>query len=359
MNSKQKIDFLIIGQGLAGSCLAWQLIQRGKKVLVFDEPEKNKSTSVAAGLFNPISGKWMLKAWKADVIFPYLHEFYTTIEKQTGSFFFNPMPFYRPFPSIEEQNAWMGRSVDATLSSYVQHVATSSMFADQVRDPFGGIVLSNCGYVDTVMFTDITREFLQSSDSYKQEEFDIDKIGITENSITYSGVEASKIIFCNGTRAMQNKYFRWLPFKPLKGETIDVQLKKNPEQIYNRGVYLVPGKNNKYSRVGATYNREVSEGNSEEGLAELHQKLKELLVIPYETINQHWGIRPAIDDRKPVLGTHPEYNNVLIFNGLGTKGVSLAPYFSGQLAAWMDGKINLDKEVNINRYKSLYSKSLV
>jgi glycine/D-amino acid oxidase-like deaminating enzyme len=358
LHSNQKIDSIIIGQGLAGSCLAMQLIQRGKKVLVFDEPHKNKSTSVAAGLFNPVSGKWMLKAWQADEIFPYLHEFYLSTEKQVGEKFFNPMPLYIPFLSVEEQNAWMGRSADISISNYVQQVATTSLFGDQVRDPFGGVLLSNCGYVETGVFTKAIREFLQAKDSYRSEEFDLQKLEIDEDLITYSGVSASQIIFCQGTRAMENKYFRWLPFKPLKGETMDVQLKKNPKQIFNRGVYLVPGKDHGYCRVGATYNRITTEGNSEGGLAELRQKLDELLRLPYEIVDQHWGIRPAIDDRKPVLGAHPDHKNVLIFNGLGTKGVSLAPYFSCHFADWMEGKINLNKEVNINRYKSLYSKSL-
>ena len=300
----------------------------------------------------------MLKTWKADTIFPYLYEFYDEIEQQTGEKFFFPMPLYRPFPSVEEQNAWMGRSADPTLSSYVQQVATSSLFGDQVHDPFGGILLKSCGFVDTAIFTEAIRTFLKSKDSYRQEEFDIQKMEVMDESITYSGVVASQIIFCNGTRAMENKYFSWLPFRPLKGETIDVQVKVNPNQIYNRGVYVVPARAAGYCRVGATYNRQPIEGNSEEGLAELHQKLNELLVLPYETVNQHWGIRPAIDDRRLALGSHPQHKNVLIFNGLGTKGVSLAPYFSGQFVDWIDEKINLDKEVNINRYKSLYSKSL-
>lgn len=359
MYANHKIDSIIVGQGLAGSCLAWQLIQRGKKVLVFDEPHKNRSTSVAAGLFNPISGKWMLKTWKADLIFPYLYDFYPAVEQQTGKSFFHPMPLYRPFPSVEEQNAWMGRSADPTLASYVQEVFTSTMFGDQVHDPFGGILLKNCGYVDTVIFTEAIRQTLIATDSYRQEELEIEEVVITDESITYSGVVASQIIFCNGVRAMENKYFRWLPFRPLKGETMDVQVEKSIKQIYNRGVYIVPEKDNGYCRVGATYNRIANEGNSVEGMSELRQKLDELLVIPYKTVNEHWGIRPAIDDRRVALGAHPKHKNVLIFNGLGTKGVSLAPYFSNQFADWMDGKINLDKEVNINRYKSLYSKSLV
>src|SRR5258706_5849421 len=76
---KIKVDHIIVGQGLAGSCLAIQLLNRGKKLVVFDEPEKNRASTVAAGLFNPITGKRMTKSWMADEIFTYLFQFYSAV----------------------------------------------------------------------------------------------------------------------------------------------------------------------------------------------------------------------------------------------------------------------------------------
>jgi glycine/D-amino acid oxidase-like deaminating enzyme len=84
--------------------------------------------------------------------------------------------------------------------------------------------------------------------------------------------------------------------------------------------------------------------------------LKELIRLPYEIVDQNWGIRPTTPDRRPLLGSHPTYENRVILNGFGTKGVSLAPFFSGQLAAWLEGESEITPEVNIRRYKSLYSK---
>ncbi len=85
--------------------------------------------------------------------------------------------------------------------------------------------------------------------------------------------------------------------------------------------------------------------------------LKVLLKTPYKFISQDWGFRPTTPDRRPILGEHPDLKNVIIFNGLGTKGVSLAPYFSAQLANWLSGKAEIQPEVNIKRFKSLSSKS--
>ena len=111
------IDYIIVGQGLAGSCVALQLLQRGKTIMMIDRARENSATHVAAGLFNPVTGKNLVKSWKADELFTYLHSFYTDAEQLTGETFFNSMPLYRPFVSVEEQNAWMGKSADESFST--------------------------------------------------------------------------------------------------------------------------------------------------------------------------------------------------------------------------------------------------
>jgi glycine/D-amino acid oxidase-like deaminating enzyme len=90
---------------------------------------------------------------------------------------------------------------------------------------------------------------------------------------------------------------------------------------------------------------------------ELATRTRELLTLPFEIVDQNWGLRPTSPDRRPMLGHHPNSKNVIIFNGLGTKGVSLAPYFSAQLANWLTGSAEILPTVNINRFKALYSKS--
>ena len=51
-----QFDYLIIGQGLAGSMLAFQLIARGQRVLVIDNDYQGNASQVAAGIINPITG---------------------------------------------------------------------------------------------------------------------------------------------------------------------------------------------------------------------------------------------------------------------------------------------------------------
>lgn len=350
------VDFIIVGLGLAGACLATQLIRRGKKIAVFDTPDQNRASSVAAGLFNPITGKRIVKTWKADEIFSYLKSFYKSVEVELGKKFYYPMELYTPFRSIDEQNEWMAKSADLSFSNYVLNVTTGATYGDQVTDPLGGILLAHCGYINTNVFIDSVRERVKKNHHYVEEELDEKKLKIDTKIISYPGLLAQKIIFCTGIHQLKSNLFEGLPLKPLKGEVITIKTNAPLNRIYNRGVYIIASGSLEY-KVGATYNL-VSpvDGITDVGREELTQKISEFLNVDFNVTHQVWGIRPSTIDRRPLLGTHPQYESVVIFNGLGTKGVSLAPYFSDQLTKWLLDGAKLDKEVNISRVKALYSK---
>jgi len=346
-----------VGQGLAGSCLALQLIEQGKNILVFDEPENNRATAVAAGLFNPFTGKYLKQSWSAEKLFPSLFQFYGRAEELLDKRFFYPMPIYRPFLSIEEQNEWMAQSESKSLKKFISKIHTSHAFDGQVNDAFGGVVTESSGYLDTMLFMGAIREFLKNKNAYLESRFDFGKIIVQEEKVAYDDLQATKIIFCDGVGIRANPYFKWVPVNSLKGETVTISLHETPDAIFNRGVYVVPTRDEKLFTVGATYNPNDSTQNiSEAAKEELVEKLRDLIKIPFAISHQNWGMRPTSPDRKPIIGPHPEFDNLVIFNGLGTKGVSLAPYFSDQLATWLEGHGEIIPEVNIGRFKSLYSK---
>ena len=51
------MNVLIIGQGIAGSCLAWELKRRGADFTIADRPIAETASRVAAGLVNPLTGR--------------------------------------------------------------------------------------------------------------------------------------------------------------------------------------------------------------------------------------------------------------------------------------------------------------
>lgn len=348
LSSSAPYDYLIVGQGLAGSCVALQLLKQGKRILVIDQYNEHAATQVAAGLFNPITGRLMAKTWKADVLFPYLHEFYRAAELFTGERFFYSMPVYRPFISIEEQNEWMGKSARADLAAYIETVEVTSAERTLVKNPYGGLTLKQCGYLDTMKFTHAVRKHLLQQDALLDQMFDETALTFTEQGVEYGKIRTGRIIFCQGVAALSGKLFSWLPIRSLKGETLTLQTDQHISMIYNRGVYVVPD----IWKVGATYQaNDLTPEVTSLARLELTEKLDALISFPYQIVNQSWGMRPTTPDRKPILGPHPEQSKAVIFNGLGTKGVSLAPYFSGVLTDWLENKAPINKEVDIERYK--------
>jgi glycine oxidase len=350
---KTNVDYLVVGGGLAGSCLTIQLIRQGNTVALFDQPGQNRASSIAAGLFNPITNQVMNKTWRADEIFESLNEFYTAAEQFLAGRFYFPLPVYRPFASIEEQNSWMARSASPGIEKFIDSISASERFGDQVHGPHGGILLRQSGYVDVTAFTASVKDFLMKQSLLFHGFFDFQKLK-WQNEVHYENLSARCVIFCEGTGIQKNPFFSWLPVNSLKGETLDILPGVKPELIYNKGVYLVPGKAGTY-KVGATYQRQSKEGITMEGRQELVQKLNELVRFPYQIVKQDWGFRPTTIDRRPVLGPHPKHANLAVFNGLGTKGVSLAPHFSGVMARWLNQSAQIEKEVNISRFYALYS----
>lgn len=347
-------DYIIVGQGLAGSAVAYQLLERKYRILVIDDPAANNSSRVAAGLFNPVTGKKMVKTWLADQIFPYLHEFYRAVEIRTGAHFFHPKPLYRPFISIEEQNEWMAKSAAPGYADYIEQVYTKAAFP-HIKNPFGGLLLKQCGFLDTTGYIQALRILIRQHGTLLEEIFNTSALHLENDCVRYGNYTAAKLIFCSGVH--QNGWFDWLPVRPLKGETIKLSSGYTNNVIINRGVYMVPLQKGTW-RVGATYNfQDKTTQVTPEALQELKTKTEELVEFPFNIVSHEWGMRPTTPDRRPLLGAHPQFHRLVVFNGLGTKGVSLAPYFSEVLVHWLENEGTINKEVDIERYKSLYSGS--
>jgi glycine/D-amino acid oxidase-like deaminating enzyme len=331
--------------------MAIQLLLAGKEIAVIDKPDANSATRVAAGLFNPITGKKFSKTWLADELFTYLHSFYKQAEELTGTDFFHPMPLYRPFISVEEQNEWMGKSTEPAYKDFIETSYTQPFLADQVHNPLGGILVKQCGYVDTIQFLSGVKEYVSKHALFFEEAYDEQELDLRESLVKYRTLTASKIIFCQGEQVKNNTIFSWLPVRPLKGETLSIKTTAKVDVVFNRGVYAVPT----IWKVGATYEfKDLTPTVTQQAREELIEKLNELIKFSYEIVNQEWGFRPTTPDRRPIIGPHPEQPNAIIFNGLGTKGVSLAPYFSKVLTNWLENDTPINKEVDIQRYKPYY-----
>jgi glycine/D-amino acid oxidase-like deaminating enzyme len=346
-------DFFIIGQGLAGTTLAWHLLEAGAHVKIVDQGKKHTSSWAAAGLYNPVTGRKMVKTWMADQLFPYLQHFYRRIEKKTHTSFLHAKPIYRPFISIEEQNDWLVQANNKAYAPFVEQVASKSLFPESVHDPHGGLLLKQCGYLEVNDYLDASRRYFQQIGIYQKQAIDYQQLSILKNGVKLIDQPASTIIFCEGPDASSNPFFNWLPFSPVKGELLLIKPAGTHEVVYNRGIFVLPIGD--LCKVGSTYNHEdLTYQPTESGRQYLQEKLEKLCKFRYEIVGPIAGVRPATRDRKPFIGIHPMHKPLAIFNGLGTKGVSLAPYFARTLTELLIKGQPLNEAVNIERFYHLY-----
>jgi glycine/D-amino acid oxidase-like deaminating enzyme len=344
MNPSPK-NFTIIGQGLAGSVLAYMLMQKGQNVQVIDSQTIPSSSKVAAGLYNPVTGRKLVKTWFADKIFPFLEDFYPKLEKELNAKFFYPIPIYRPFVNEESQKYFKSDHVPDDFADFATLEFENINHQNIVNSQLGGVTTKHSGWVDL-------KTMLEAFRTYFLEKNILQVVsGEYWNAQSDHGI----IIYCEGSNAIHSPYFNYLPFSPVKGELLDIEIKNiDIQEIINQGAFVIPLENNTY-RLGATYSwHELDFIPTEQGKDDLVEKYQKLMKPEMKILAHRAGVRPATRDRRPFIGMHPEFQNLGIFNGLGSKGVSLAPFFAKQFVDFLVYNKELHPEVNINRFASLY-----
>lgn len=349
------VDFLIVGQGVAGSVLAWTLDQRGCTVLLVDTPTLPSASAVAAGLVNPLTGRKLVRTWKADELFPFLHQFYSGIEQQLGVTFFHPKNIYRPFRSVSEQTDYLALTADPDTQQYVSKSVDDQAYSPFINNPLGGLEVTQAGWVDLTEFVRIVKGYFVRKNQFFEERVSVNDLTIKDRSVEWKGVEIDKVIFCDGVQARENPLFDWLPYNPVKGQILTAIVDDySIKNIVNQGVFILPVRPG-LIRIGATYSwHDLDWQTTEDGRSFLETKVAAILKTPYQIVNQQAGIRPSTKDRRPIIGLHPTKPAVGIFGGLGTKGVSLAPYLAEQFARYLLDGEDLEPEANISRCVSLY-----
>jgi len=343
----EKVDFLIVGQGIAGSILAVKLMDAGYSIKIINEEKQEISSLKAGGIYNPITGRKMVKTWLADELFLNLESFYQELEIKLSARFIYPMPIYRMFGSYEEQNDWSIKISEPGYKQFVEEMKGKSIGLNGVKDEFGGLMLKKCGYVNVPDLLTACRNFFIHKGVYHSEVFEYNELTVGVG-INYKNLKADKVIFCEGPEANKNPFWKDLPFRLVKGETLEIITELPEDMIVNKGVFILP-KEGRYT-VGATYDHNhLDHTPSEKGIKNLEERLRKIYGGEYQFVKAKAGVRPATFDRRPFIGFHREQPAVGVFNGFGSKGVSLIPYFAEQLVNYLRGDGDLMPEVDITR----------
>jgi glycine/D-amino acid oxidase-like deaminating enzyme len=343
-------DFIIVGQGLAGSVLAISLIKAGFKVCVIDEPKLSLSSKVAAGIWNPVVFKRLTNSWLADELVPELMDFYTWFEQETNSGMIQNRHIIKPFTEEQEKNLWLKKA--QTDNEFLDKQTYENLFITTQQSITSYSKVLNAGNLDVISFLYCAKNYIEHNGMFIEEQFDFDQLKNADSTIHYQSVSSKNIIFCEGHLITQNPFFNWIPMKPAKGEILTIHCEELllEKDILNKGIFILPLGNHTY-KVGATYEWEnLDDTPTEKRKIELQQKLDMVIQTPYAIIKHEAGVRPSVTDRRPVIGCHPELNNYFVFNGFGTKAVMLAPYFAKQFVEHIKHFSPIHPEVDTQRF---------
>lgn len=348
------VDYLIVGLGLAGIPLCDILEENNRDFLVFDDASQQSST-VAGGLYNPVVLKRFTKVWKAEEQLNIALQLYKKLEEKLKVKLDYKEPLYRRFASVSEQNNWFEASDNPNLQPYLSTQLIKNTHTC-IKANYGYGEVLDTGRINTYLLQNEYKKYL--ANKFKDERFDYSFVELKDDYVLYKGIKARRIVFAEGFGLVKNPFFNWIKLKVAKGELLTI---KAPELkidfVLKSSVFVIPLGNDLY-RVGATYEWEdITNRPSEKGKKELLEKLNTFLNCNYEVVDHVAGIRPIVADRKPLTGVHPEHSNLYVLNGLGTRGVMIGPYVADKLYNFIENKIPLEKEINIQRLKKQYKAS--
>ena len=346
---KMMTDYIIVGSGLAGIAFAETLLQHNKSFIIFDNKSQS-SSSIAGGLYNPVILKRFSEVWNAKPQLETANSFYAAIEKKLAVQFDFKIPIYRKFFSVEEQNNWFTASDKPNLAPFLSTTIIHKKY-NGIDAPFGYGEVLQTGYVDTIALLTHYHSYLKKLNVFASTTFNYSELKTFDNHIEYQDIKAKHIVFAEGFGMHSNPFFNYLPLDGTKGELFIIRAAElDLDVIINTSVFILPLGDNLY-KVGATYNWEDKTNTpTEEGKQELIDRIKEILNCDFEIVEHFAGVRPTVKDRRPLLGTHPKHANLHILNGLGTRGVMLAPTLAKDLYNFIENGKPLDNANDIKRY---------
>jgi glycine oxidase len=348
-------DYLIVGQGLAGSILALLLEKLGREVVVIDDTHRHAASKVAAGIINPITGKRLTRSHLINELLALADKVYRDLERLVSARFYTPRVILRLLDSDQEAKRWSDRK---SLPEYLAHVGpTISAETYLLKNPFGGFEIISGAQLDIPFFIEATRQRLRSQKRLYEEPFEYRDFQPGSTRVTWCGLAARAVIFCEGYRMSQNPYFGQIELNPAKGEILNLRAPDFSEtRIIQRGKWIFRSIGGEI-KAGTTFSWDtLDEIPTSKGRNEIEQGLKSYAKFDFEIIDHQAGVRPVVKaDNRPLVGIHPSFPRIAVLNGLGSKGALQAPFAAKQLIAKLEQGQYCHPEFDVCR-KSLWSR---
>lgn len=347
-----KVDYIIVGLGIAGICFSKQLLDHNKSFLVIADGFAG-ATQNSGGVFNPI----VLRRFTApdDTVerTEYAIKTYEEIQSYTpDNWLYRTHGVFRIFASVEEQNNWFAASDKAHLKPFISPKVQSNT-NPYILAEYGLGEVTQSFKIDSLSFIHSFKEYLLANQKIRIENFNHKELHYTskDHLWQYKDVEAKRIVFAEGAQVLNNPYLTTDVILPNKGEYLIVKAPKlKLDYMLKGGVYIIPLGKGLY-KVGATYSREdATKHPTEIARKEIEAKLQKMITCDYQVVDQVTGIRPVTIDRHPILGEIKD--GMYIFNGLGTRGFTRGPSYSKHLYDAIENNQPVPSVMDVKRFMS-------
>ncbi len=352
------VDYIIVGQGVAGSCMALKLLENKKSFIVIDD-NAHKASAIAAGIYNPVVLKRFAIVWNAKQQIKKLKNVFSTFEQLLDKKYIFEFPVFRIFNDENEKKTWNKKADREDLKDFLSKDFSQLDQFSNIQQPLGTGEVQHTGRIDLTNLLPDFKTYLLKNDLALDESFDYDALQIEDEFVIYKDINATKIIFAEGYHIKQNPWFNQLPIIGVKGEVLRIKTEAQlPEAVVKAKEFLMPLGQNEYF-VGATYDRDhVNYETTEAAKENLVNGLKQFLQDEIEVIDQKASIRPTVVDRRPIIGAHPTHQNLICLNGMGTRGTMLAPVMVDELYDFLENGIAITEEASISRFNNLLTNEL-
>lgn len=351
-----QVDYVIVGQGLCGTWLSWYLAKENRSFILIDKNEISTPSKVSAGIINPVTGRRMVKVWMAEQVLSFAQDAYNEIGNFLGIPAISQKNIIDFFPNPHQRQVFLERMEEG--EEYLHPYPEQNQLNPFFNYDLGCGEIRHCYIAHLEILLPAWRQQLKDNGQLLEENFEMENLAIREQSIQYKNIIAEKIIFCDGVSSFENPFFKQLPFAPNKGEALIVEIPGLPaEHIYKKGFLLAPLGNKDTFWLGSNYQWNFSHPDpSKEFFEQSERHLKAWLKLPFKILEHKAALRPATIERRPFVGLHPNQKNIGIFNGMGTKGCSLAPFFASQLTQHLLYKKEILPEADVKRFSKILAR---
>jgi glycine/D-amino acid oxidase-like deaminating enzyme len=342
----------VVGGGLAGCALAKAVRRHGASVLVIDRGGASASR-VAAGLVTPITGKRLTVAPRWDAFYRAARELYSDL---VGS---DEQPLWR------ESTAVRVLATDEDCAQYERRRAAEEFSAHLAAldppldcdciDARRGAFAMRSARLDVAGFVDATRDTLRATGDWIDGSIDPGNDVLSAPAgplrLPRLGVSATRVVWCVGYSLALPTWLAAVAARPAKGELLTIVAPdlREPRSLH-RGVWIAPARHGgeHHYDVGATHEwNTIDSAPTAAARDGLIAALRDFLRCTFEVVDHRAGVRPALVDRRPIVGWRPDDPREGVLGGLGGKGVLWAPLLAEQLARSARHGERIDDEFDV------------